>query len=149
MTPVIQSVVKTMLPLADQKGLVIQTELDSQTGSVCGDQRRIEQTIMNLMSNAIKFTEKGTIRITTHVDSGKLFLTVQDTGIGIDEKDIPILFRPFSQIDTGTTRKHEGTGLGLSISKKLVELHGGSIMVHSVIGEGSAFTITLPLITEV
>lgn len=147
--PAIRSVIKTMQPIANQKGVDLVTDLDPKTGFVTGDQRRIEQIIMNLLSNAIKFTEKGTITIKTQVISGEINLAVQDTGIGMKNEDLATLFRPFHQIDTGTTRKHEGTGLGLSICKRLVELHGGKIMVTSTLGEGSTFTITLPISSEV
>jgi signal transduction histidine kinase len=147
--PVIQSVIKTMLPIATQKGVELVTDLDPKTGFVIGDQRRIEQIIMNLLSNAIKFTEAGTITVKTRVFQGDIMLSVQDTGIGIKDEDLPTLFRPFHQVDTGTTRKHEGTGLGLSICKRLVELHGGTIMVTSTVGKGSTFTITLPVSSKV
>ena len=145
----IQSVVTVMQPIAEQKGLTIETDLTTEHGIVTGDQRRIEQVIMNLLSNAIKFTEEGTIIIKTQVLSGEMMISVQDYGIGISAGEIATLFRPFHQIDTGTTRKYEGTGLGLSISKRLVDLHGGRITVRSKIGEGSTFTVFLPLRNEV
>jgi signal transduction histidine kinase len=149
MVPSIESVVKTMEPLAQQKGLTIQADLDPDTGVITGDQRRIEQVIMNLMSNAIKFTDKGTVTIQSHNTSGEIVLIVQDSGIGIREEDLATLFRPFHQVDSGTTRKHEGTGLGLSISKRLIELHGGKITVSSIVGKGSTFTVILPVRKEV
>ncbi len=149
MVPSIESVVKTMEPLAQQKGLTIQADLDPDTGVVTGDQRRIEQVIMNLMSNAIKFTDKGTVTIQSRNTGGEIVLSVQDSGIGIREEDLETLFRPFHQVDSGTTRKHEGTGLGLSISKRLIELHGGKITVSSIVGEGSTFTVILPVRKEV
>jgi signal transduction histidine kinase len=142
--PAVQSVVKTMQPIASQKGLDLVADLDPGTGLVTGDQRRIEQIIMNLVSNAIKFTETGSVTVQTRRAGDKVICSVKDTGIGIDPKDLETLFRPFRQIDSGITRKHEGTGLGLSISKKLIELHGGDIMVTSTVGKGSVFTFTLP-----
>ena len=141
----IKSVMKTMQPIAAEKGLqIIVHEPEPAHGIVVGDKRRLEQVIMNLVSNAIKFTETGTISVTTRDLSDRVEISVEDTGIGITKEDLNTIFRPFHQIDTGTTRKHEGTGLGLSITKKLVELHGGDITVQSVIGEGSVFTIHLP-----
>ena len=142
--PSILTVVKTMQPLAQQKGLKIETDLDPDTGYITGDQRRIEQVVMNLLSNAVKFTEEGSILVRSRVDAGLIHISVKDSGIGIATEDIDTLFRPFHQIDRGTTRKHEGTGLGLSICKKLVELHGGSISVTSVPGEGSVFMVSIP-----
>jgi|GEM_PF-1086643 len=141
----LRSVVRTMQPIAAEKGLQLEiNEPEHPVGSVTGDKRRLEQVIMNLISNAIKFTEAGTISISIRNVSDRVEISVEDTGIGISEEDLTTIFRPFHQIDSGTTRRHDGTGLGLSISKKLVELHGGDITVHSTIGKGSVFTILLP-----
>ncbi|PWR72648.1 HAMP domain-containing sensor histidine kinase [Methanospirillum lacunae] len=141
----IKSVVKTIQPIAAGKGLeVVVNEPELAHGIIIGDRRRLEQVIMNLISNAIKFTETGTISVTIRDLSDHVEISVKDTGIGINKEDLNTIFKPFHQIDTGTTRKHEGTGLGLSITKKLVELHGGDITVQSTIGEGSVFTIHLP-----
>lgn len=140
----IKSVVKTMQPIAAEKGLqIIVNESEPAPGVIVGDKRRLEQVIMNLVSNAIKFTETGTISVSTRDLYDRVEISVEDTGIGITKEDLNTIFRPFHQIDTGTTRKHEGTGLGLSITKKLVELHGGDITVQSTIGGGSVFTIHL------
>lgn len=147
--PAIQSVIKTMQPIASQKGVDIVADLDPETGFVIGDQRRIEQIILNLLSNAVKFTESGTITVKTEAEPGEIRISVQDTGIGIESRDIATLFRPFHQIDSGTARRHEGTGLGLSICKRLVELHGGEIQVTSTPGSGSTFTVILPAGGEV
>jgi len=129
---------------AQVKGLELKTELAPDTGTVIGDTRRIEQIILNLVSNAIKFTESGSITVSSSRVRDQVRIAVRDTGIGIESDKMHILFRPFHQIDSGTTRKHEGTGLGLSISKKLVELHGGSITASSSPGEGSEFVVMLP-----
>jgi signal transduction histidine kinase len=145
----VHTVVKTMQPAAEQKGLDIKTDLAPDTGIISGDQRRIEQVIMNLMSNAIKFTETGTVTVRTGKRNNEVILSVQDTGMGISSDNLSTLFTPFHQIDSGTTRKHEGTGLGLSISKRLVELHGGRITVMSERGKGSVFTVYLPVTTKV
>ncbi|HWQ66298.1 MAG TPA: ATP-binding protein [Methanospirillum sp.] len=140
----ILSVVKTMQPIADMKGLSIILNLDPDTGMVIGDQRRIEQILMNLMSNAVKFTETGSITICSGMRNLEVRISVADTGMGIAVEDLKTLFTPFHQIDTGTTRKYEGTGLGLSISKKLIELHNGRIEVISQPSRGSEFIVYLP-----
>lgn len=144
----IQSVLNIMKKTADDKGLELKSDIDPNTGMVNGDQRRIEQVLLNLLSNAIKFTEKGSITVSSSNIQGMVRIAVRDTGIGIAKDKMDILFRPFHQIDTGTTRKYEGTGLGLSISKKLVEMHGGSISVTSEDGEGSEFVVLLPEMDE-
>ncbi|MDD1730365.1 MAG: ATP-binding protein [Methanospirillum sp.] len=139
------SVVKTMQPIAEQKGLKIEIDLAPDTRSLTGDSRRIEQVVLNLISNAIKFTDTGKISITTRNEPGGVSISVRDSGIGISGADLDTLFTPFHQIDSGTTRKHDGTGLGLSISKRLVELHGGRITAQSTEGVGSCFTVFLPV----
>lgn len=137
-------IVRSMEPAAKKKGLLLVTDLAPDAGVISADKRRIEQVIMNLLSNAVKFTETGEIQVSSRTDGDAVIISVRDTGIGIRFKDLNTLFRPFQQIDTGTTRKHEGTGLGLSISRKLVELHDGRIDVLSEEGVGSEFTISLP-----
>ncbi|MDA8403252.1 MAG: ATP-binding protein, partial [Desulfobacteraceae bacterium] len=104
----------------------------------------LEHVILNLINNAVKFTEKGHVAVACRADNGHYRLSVSDTGIGIKPEEIPDLFQPFHQIDAGLTRKHEGTGLGLSISKKIVDMMGGTIDVASRWGEGSTFTVRLP-----
>ncbi len=140
----VRQVISLMEKTAQEKGLELKSDLAPDTGTVIGDKRRLEQVILNLMSNAIKFTDSGSITVSSSRVDEKVRIAVRDTGIGIESGKMHILFRPFHQIDSGTTRKHEGTGLGLSISKKLVELHGGSITVSSTPGEGSEFVVWLP-----
>lgn len=118
---------------------------------VRGDSQRLKQVLLNLMSNAIKFTEHGTIIVKAEVesetdDSAVITFSVSDTGIGISEEGLKVLFTPFTQVDGSTTRKHGGTGLGLTISKRLVELMGGSIRVESEEGKGSTFSFTVPFV---
>lgn len=141
----IEQSARTVAPAAEQHGLYLRTEIAPDIGDLVGDQRRVGQILMNLLSNAIKFTEKGGVTLSCRIEDGFAVTAVRDTGIGIEQKDIDRLFRPFEQIDTGLSRKHEGTGLGLSISRRLVELMGGSIAVDSEIGVGSVFTFRLPL----
>jgi PAS domain S-box-containing protein len=137
--------VRAMAPLADKKGLALHTQLDPMLGVILGDRRRFEQIAMNLLGNAMKFTEHGSVTLRCAARGANLEMSVRDTGIGIPAQRLDELFRPFRQIDTGLARKHEGTGLGLSICKNLAELMGGSIGVESILGVGSIFTVTIPL----
>ena len=148
MNGTIDRVVRAVTPLAEKKGLAIFTEVTPEVGSITSDRRRVEQILINLLNNAIKFTEKGEVRVECQVRDGWLATRVVDTGIGIESEDMAKLFKPFEQIDTGLTRRHEGTGLGLSICKKLIGMLGGEILVESEgLGKGSTFTLKLPLNT--
>jgi signal transduction histidine kinase len=150
---IIEKVGRTVAPLVEQKGLTLSTKIAPEMGQIISDQRRVEQILINLINNAIKFTETGEVKIIANFkeDSPKEYpisgirIQVIDTGIGIKPEDMNVVFRPFQQIDTGLSRKHEGTGLGLSICKKLVEILGGQIWVESKWGLGTTFTFTLPL----
>ncbi|MCL1819133.1 MAG: ATP-binding protein [Oscillospiraceae bacterium] len=121
----------------------IQSELPE---CLYGDDVRLRQILLNLLNNAVKYTKKGGIALTIGVDGSNMMITVSDTGMGIPEEDLPILFNAFEQADVNNNRYQEGTGLGLAITKSLVDLMGGSISVESVYGEGSTFTITLPFV---
>ncbi|HEY3452466.1 MAG TPA: PAS domain S-box protein [Myxococcales bacterium] len=138
-------VFQALEPLARKKGLRLRLRLAPEVGLLESDQRRVEQVLLNLLGNAIKFTEHGEVEVASEVEGGQLETSVHDTGIGIKPEDQAILFRPFQQVDSGLTRKHEGTGLGLSICAKLLALLGGTIHVCSAFGEGSTFTFRLPL----
>lgn len=133
------------------KHLDLTYEIDETVcNDVIGDKNRLKQVLLNLISNAIKFTESGSVKVTIEKqtqDDKKQILTfhVADTGIGISAKNLPLLFQPFSQINEGNTRPFSGTGLGLSICKKLVELMRGKIWVHSIEGKGSTFSFQIPL----
>ena len=137
----IEKMVKIVSPLAEKKGLDIKLDIADDVKEATADQRRLEQVFLNLINNAVKFTEKGHIHISCRVENDQYVLSVSDTGIGMKPEEIPGLFQPFHQIDTGLTRKHEGTGLGLSICKKLLDMMGGNIEVQSQWGLGSTFTI--------
>jgi signal transduction histidine kinase len=100
---------------------------------------------MNLISNAVKFTERGRVDVAGRVEGGLITVSVRDTGIGIEEEHLQDIFLPFRQVDSGLTRRHEGTGLGLSISRRLAELMGGAITVRSTFGAGSEFVFSVPL----
>ena len=119
---------------------------------IYADRVRLNQILTNLVSNAIKFTEEGTISLRVTHDAefagkigGRVAISVEDQGIGIEKDDIPLIFAEFRQVDGSSTRRAEGTGLGLAITKHLVNMHGGSIKVESILGQGSTFTVELPV----
>ncbi|MBF0530617.1 MAG: PAS domain S-box protein, partial [Deltaproteobacteria bacterium] len=129
---------------AEKKGLALYVELAPEIGTWESDQRRVEQILINLLNNAIKFTEQGRVTLTAKVARGALNISVTDTGIGMKPDDFEKIFHPFRQIDIGLSRNKEGTGLGLAICRRLVELLGGEISVESELGTGSTFTVVLP-----
>ncbi|NWF69435.1 MAG: PAS domain S-box protein [Chloroflexi bacterium] len=132
--------------LAEKKGLRFDVEIDPVLpAAFCGDQSRITQIATNLLANAIKFTEAGSIRLAVHWHNTLLTIVVCDTGIGIPAHALAFIFDEFRQVDASSRRVHGGTGLGLSIVRRLCEAMGGSINVQSKVGEGSCFTATLPL----
>ena len=143
----INKVVTLVTPQAQKAGIALQVELAAGVGSVTTDQRRLEQVILNLMTNAVKFTEQGQVKLSCRQEQGDYLITVEDSGIGIKEEELAQLFQPFHQLDSGLSRKREGTGLGLTISKKLIQMLGGSITVTSVWGVGSTFSIRFPQTT--
>lgn len=131
-------------PLAEKKNIDLQIDLPDISVIITTDERRLEQVILNLMNNAIKFTEIGRVGVTLQNEKEYLLLSFTDTGIGIQQQDLANLFKPFRQIDSGLARKREGTGLGLSICKKILDLMGGSIEVQSQWGQGSTFIVRIP-----
>jgi len=136
-----------LAPRAAEKGL--QLILDYRplaARELTGDQNRIRQILLNLVGNAIKFTERGFARVVVDSESGGIRICVEDSGIGIDASNIPLLFREFSQVESSAARRFGGTGLGLAISRKLALHMGGDIHVESKPGEGSTFTCELPLV---
>jgi signal transduction histidine kinase len=142
----LEKTVKLVAPLAEKKGLALKLEMPDHLPPLVTDLCRFEQVLLNLVNNAVKYTETGsvTIRVTLEPDD-ILQVAVIDTGIGIKPEDLPHLFKPFRQLDSGLARRYEGTGLGLSICRKLLDLMGGSIQVASEVGRGSTFTVRLPL----
>lgn len=130
---------------ARQKGLTLTSRIQRDIGEVVADQRAVQQILINLAGNAIKFTEQGgAITMDASLEDGMLKLTVSDTGIGIAADKIAFLGQPFMQVQNEYTRRYEGTGLGLALVKGLVELHGGSFAISSRAGEGTSVTILLP-----
>jgi PAS domain S-box-containing protein len=142
--PSIEKVIKMVSPLAMQKGLELWMEVAEDVGSVITDQRRFEQILLNLVNNAVKFTEQGQVGVACRLEKNQYLVSVADTGIGMPAEELGRIFQPFHQVDAGLARRHEGTGLGLSICKKLLDLMGGSIEVRSQQGAGSKFVIRLP-----
>lgn len=127
------------------RALGFRVEIDEEVADVTADRTRFRQVMFNLISNAVKFTAEGEIVVRIAVADGFLEVSVSDTGIGIKEENIDIVFEQFRQVDGSLTRTAGGTGLGLPISKSLVELHGGEIDVESKVGEGTKFTFTIPI----
>jgi signal transduction histidine kinase len=142
----INKVAAIIRPLAEAKKLELRISIAPGVNEVVSDQRRVEQIVLNLLNNAVKFTEKGSVHLECHVEGDAMVISIADTGIGIRPNDLKKLFKPFSQIDTGLSRNHEGTGLGLAICNKLVEKLGGAIRVESNYNAGSTFTVSLPII---
>jgi len=136
---------ESAVPAAEKKGLTLSVVIDPRVGVIKSDRRRVGQTLMNLISNAVKFTPSGEVRVNCRHEGPWAVVSVTDTGIGIRREDLGKLFLPFQQIESGLTRNYDGTGLGLSISKRLVAMLGGSIEVTSEPGRGSTFTFRLPL----
>jgi signal transduction histidine kinase len=142
---VIQAVVAGTQSLATEKNLVLTTTIPGDLPSASGDERRIAQVLLNLVGNAIKFTDSGEVRIDVAAKNGDLLVSVSDTGPGIPETERAKIFDEFRQAEGSITQKKGGTGLGLAIAKRIVELHGGKIWVESEVGKGSKFTFTLPM----
>jgi len=142
----IQSAVEAFAPAVDAKGIRIETVFDPQAPAVSGDPERLQQVIWNLISNAVKFTDRGGIvRVALEAAGDDVVVTVSDTGIGIDPSFVPHMFERFRQADGGTTRERGGLGLGLGIARQLVEMHGGTIRASSEgRGKGATFTVRLP-----
>ncbi|MEO1218150.1 MAG: ATP-binding protein [Bacteroidota bacterium] len=141
-------VLKIHQPLLKGKELMLENRIPKHLPAVDGDEGRIQQIFHNLIGNAIKFTEKGTVSVHAVEKNEMLEVRVEDTGIGIPEDKRELIFNEFEQADGSIARKFAGTGLGLSISKKLVELHGGEMWVRSSMGKGSTFFFTLPISTQ-
>ncbi|NTW00779.1 MAG: HAMP domain-containing histidine kinase [Oscillochloris sp.] len=140
--------IRLIRPHAERKGIVVKLEIDSAMDMISSDLQRLRQILLNLLSNAVKFTpEGGTIglRAWSDQEAGTVDLTVWDTGIGISVVDQELLFQPFMQIDSRLARQYDGTGLGLALVAQLVALHHGRVLVESVPGKGSSFTVRLPI----
>ncbi|QLE59046.1 GAF domain-containing sensor histidine kinase [Nostoc sp. TCL26-01] len=126
------------------KGLKLSIDIDPEANICIADERRIKQMLLNLLTNAIKFTPAGEVSLIVKKVSQGITFSVVDTGIGIDENHFQFLFEPFKQLDSKLNRQYEGTGLGLALTRKLARLHGGDVTVSSTLGVGSQFTLFLP-----
>jgi signal transduction histidine kinase len=145
---VVQAVFSVVEPLASEKKLAFKVEVAPDMPTGHGDERRLTQVLLNLVGNAIKFTDAGEVVIKASQMDGSFNIAVCDTGPGISATDQAKLFQEFQQADNSITRKKGGTGLGLAISKRIVEMHGGKIWLESTVGRGSAFFFTIPVTAE-
>ena len=143
--PLVDLCLRTVEPLVKSDRLRLVKALAAELPPLYTDEDKLKQILINLLSNAVKFTAEGTVTVMTRYQDGGLTLTVADTGIGIPESALGVIFEEFRQVDSSTTREYGGTGLGLSISRHLARLLGGDITVQSAVGAGSTFTVTLPL----
>ena len=145
---VVHSVFVAVESLADEKKLALRIEVPNNLPTGRGDERRLTQVLLNLVGNAIKFTDQGEVAIKASATNGAYTLSVCDTGPGIAPNDQAKIFEEFQQADSSATKKKGGTGLGLSIARRIIELHGGKIWVESEIGKGATFSINLPVKVE-
>jgi signal transduction histidine kinase len=144
----VQTVFTGLESLAAEKQLTLKAIVPPELPLGRGDERRITQVFLNLVGNAIKFTEVGEVRVEVSAADGAFRVAVSDTGPGIAPADQAKIFEEFQQVDSSSTRKKGGTGLGLSIARRIIELHGGRIWVESSPGKGSTFWFTLPVRVE-
>jgi signal transduction histidine kinase len=142
--PLISECVESVRSLAKTKKLDLSASVSPEVGRVFADGPKLKQVLLNLLGNAIKFTETGSVRVTAERQGAELRVSVRDTGIGVPVEDTERIFESFQQGKSGISGKYQGTGLGLAISRQLVEMHGGRIWVKSAAGQGSTFTFTIP-----
>jgi signal transduction histidine kinase len=148
MKDVVYTAVASVESLAAEKQLTLRAELSPDLPLGQGDERRIAQVLLNLLGNAIKFTDAGEVKVRVTSADGAFLVAVSDTGLGISEVDQEKIFEEFQQADSSSTKQKGGTGLGLSIAKRIIEMHGGHIRVESSLGKGSTFWFTLPVHAE-
>ena len=145
---VVHNVYGAVESLATSKNLALKVEVPKDLPQARGDERRLTQVLLNLVGNAIKFTDTGAVEIRTSVADGSFTVAVHDTGPGIAEQDQAKIFEEFQQADSSITKQKGGTGLGLAIAKRIIEMHGGQLRVESKLGEGSTFSFTVPVNVE-
>ena len=142
----VESCCEVLRHTAETKGLSLETELADDLPELAADKRACKQMLLNLISNAVKFTEKGGwVKVAASVEKGNVVFAVSDNGIGIAEKDLPRLGNPFVQAASSYDRSYEGAGLGLSVVRGLAQLHGGSLELESTLGQGTTVRILLPI----
>ncbi|HSW32242.1 MAG TPA: ATP-binding protein, partial [Steroidobacteraceae bacterium] len=150
--PLVREVASTLGPAAEKNGNRIEVRCADELGTMCADETRIRQALLNLASNAVKFTERGVVTIEAEREDAEsrewIVFRVSDTGIGMTPEQMGRLFQDFTQADSSTTRKYGGTGLGLAISRRFCRMMGGDITVQSEPGRGSTFTIRLPAVVK-
>jgi signal transduction histidine kinase len=142
---VVYAVLSALEPLAVEKGLKLEAVVADDLPGGLGDEARLRQVLLNLVGNALKFTETGSVQVSAKVEGGELQVAVKDSGPGISEAHRARIFEEFQQAEGGTVSQKGGTGLGLSIARRIVELHGGRIGVESTVGEGSTFAFRVPV----
>lgn len=135
-------------PLLKGKNLTLINDIPASIPDVLADQNRLQQILYNLIGNSIKFTTHGEIKVTAEIVGDKVKVSISDTGKGIHEEDLKVIFEPFKQVESTHSRESSGTGIGLNVTKKLVELHDGELTVESDVGKGSVFSFTLPFAEE-
>jgi len=148
MPALVKGVVATTESLARAKGLALSAAIQEALPAGRGDERRLTQVLLNLVGNAIKFTDQGAVEIAAGAADGRFTIAVKDSGPGIAEGDQARIFEEFQQVDNTNTRRKGGTGLGLAIAKRIMEMHGGTLTVESTVGRGSTFRMTLPIRVE-
>jgi signal transduction histidine kinase len=142
---VLEHCARTVEPLVKADAVTLLKEFDGALPQMVADEEKLRQIVINLLSNAAKFTARGSIRLQAHASNGSVAIAVADTGIGIAPDKLEVIFEEFAQADASSTRVYGGTGLGLTIARRLARLMGGEITAESVLGSGSKFTLTLPL----
>jgi signal transduction histidine kinase len=142
---VIQDAVAIAAPLIDDKPIQLVQKLDSDLPTIRTDRTRVRQLLLNLLTNAIKYTKQGGVTVSAWPEKDFVVVSVADTGIGIPPKHIETIFREFGRVDNSSTRETGGLGLGLAISRQLIELLGGEIWVESEVDVGSTFSFSLPV----
>ena len=145
MNEVTDEALELVRPHADEKGIEVRSLIPSALPNVWADRARVRQVLANMLANAVKFTERGSVSVSASSAEGWVTISVADTGVGITPEAQAYVFDEFRQADSSTTRRYGGTGLGLAISKRLITLHGGRIWVDSEVGKGSTFHFTLPI----
>ncbi|MEN0063206.1 MAG: ATP-binding protein [Myxococcota bacterium] len=145
----IQESIQTIRPVATERNTTIHVDVDSTLPLLWLDRRKVRQILLNLLSNAAKFTENGRIVVKVDNAGGRLGIAISDTGIGIPSDQIDRLFRPFEQADNSSRRRHGGTGLGLTISRHFAKMMQGGIDVSSTLGEGSTFRVWIPDLSDI
>jgi signal transduction histidine kinase len=146
---VVETVRAATESLAQNKKLRLTTSVDNSLPVGLGDEQRLTQVLLNLVGNAIKFTDAGEVRVTAKAINDHFAVSVADTGPGIPEEHQSRIFEQFHQVDSSNTKAKGGTGLGLAIAKQIVEMHGGRIRVESKLGKGSTFQMEFPTRAEV